>query len=1096
MNNFEHATEATNTAISSQGSAIQENDRYMEGLTAKLTALKSTFQDFANNILSSDIVASLLDIANGFLKLANTDVGQFVSQIVLLTGLGWGSSSLLKATQIVPVAVKQFSNFFNLFKNGTKVVSDGAKVAKTGIAALSASTSAALPIILGLAAVAVVGKKIYDAWKEANPPLEEAIQNLEDTNTKLQENQARIEEINQLGWANKTPEILEEKEALEQENQVLQEQLDKLNKITEKQAKKIFEHGEVVDSGETGWSATLSSGKEVVGITGQGFDTYEELVQYLNDYIPNASSKTREELESLGVEFGKVNRQVILTGDDLVNHYVRQASDLTNKMSDSTLKFSDSQIKNVQAVSKYFDKQIEKQRALKESTEELEAIQKRYEQVNLGLLSDEELQSYQTTIDKLEEIIIAKKTLGEDTSDLEQREQDLIAAYNEAADRANAYDIQMDRVNGKLGLQNEQVESLVTKYPGLKNAIEQVNGVNYLNVDSMSAVVGATDKEQQAMYDTIAAMTVFNNTNLDVSQKISRLNELAMAAGVAADFINSINAADPTKMDTVISGLLSEGYTYEQAQSEYVKSIWNRYSPQISIKKDIIDSGKASGGAGGGSSSKKSPIEEANELWQDQLSLLEDRLEILQKSGAPQEQQLDQMKKIQIAIHNQAEKYRAMGLSNDDKYIRDLQKLWWNYQNDIKDVYDEIAKAAKEAAEEARKAWEDTLEQQKSDYETTASYVVDKIEAEIKNLQSLRDETEKYYDDKIQALKDSNEELDKQIEYEELLNKLAQAKDKKLYVFKDGQFQYVDDVDEIASAQADLDSYKRERALEEEVANLEKLKEEALANIDEQIDGWEKYKDEWSNVVQQYTDKQNQLIAEQVLGIDLEQKNWEKRLINAQDFANQYNNIMASLSTASQEGAILTIGGTSNMSPSDLSAIAQAKREYESATTKAEKDAAHAKAEAIRAKYGYSGGGDGSQYIPSTSSSSKSSSSKPSVSKPSTSKVISTAVSKTISAFKNALSKHADGTISASGGLSLVGEQGPELRVLGNGDGIIPANITRNLWDWGKINPSSIYSGNSQIFNIDNITLPNARDAESLVSGLKQLAYQRAYKRA
>ena len=94
--------------------------------------------------------------------------------------------------------------------------------------------------------------------------------------------------------------------------------------------------------------------------------------------------------------------------------------------------------------------------------------------------------------------------------------------------------------------------------------------------------------------------------------------------------------------------------------------------------------------------------------------------------------------------------------------------------------------------------------------------------------------------------------------------------------------------------------------------------------------------------------------------------------------------------------------------------------------------------------------------------------------------------------------KHANGTISAPGGLSLVGERGPELRVLNSGDGIIPADATRNLWDWATYNPKDLMGsmGSDNIFHIGNIALPNVTDAKSFVNGLKQLAYQRAYKRA
>ena len=108
MNNFDHAVSATNTAIDSQGSAMRENSAYMESIQAKLSQLQSTFQDFANNVISSDLAKTVLDLANGLLQIANTDLGQIVTQIVLLTGLGWGATSLTKALGIFKVGIEQF----------------------------------------------------------------------------------------------------------------------------------------------------------------------------------------------------------------------------------------------------------------------------------------------------------------------------------------------------------------------------------------------------------------------------------------------------------------------------------------------------------------------------------------------------------------------------------------------------------------------------------------------------------------------------------------------------------------------------------------------------------------------------------------------------------------------------------------------------------------------------------------------------------------------------------------------------------------------------------------------------------------------------
>ena len=102
-------------------------------------------------------------------------------------------------------------------------------------------------------------------------------------------------------------------------------------------------------------------------------------------------------------------------------------------------------------------------------------------------------------------------------------------------------------------------------------------------------------------------------------------------------------------------------------------------------------------------------------------------------------------------------------------------------------------------------------------------------------------------------------------------------------------------------------------------------------------------------------------------------------------------------------------------------------------------------------------------------------------------------------------SHNATGTHNFRGGLSIVGENGPELRVLRRGDNIIPADKTANLWKWASLTPNSMLAaiGNrstkagdvSYSFNISNLQLPNATDAKSLVQGLKNYALQYSYKR-
>ena len=159
----------------------------------------------------------------------------------------------------------------------------------------------------------------------------------------------------------------------------------------------------------------------------------------------------------------------------------------------------------------------------------------------------------------------------------------------------------------------------------------------------------------------------------------------------------------------------------------------------------------------------------------------------------------------------------------------------------------------------------------------------------------------------------------------------------------------------------------------------------------------------------------------------------------------------SSSSSGSRSSSSSSSSGSTTMSKNDQTKIAIAKEAYNTAKAKGDTAgmaAAHAVAESVRASYGYSGGGDGSQHI-----------------------------------------GLASGTNNADGNIHLVGEEGPELFIPPSGSGIIPNPKTNNLMQWGTINPASLLAAISQgqgtTIEVDNITLPNVRDAESFVEELK-----------
>ena len=86
----------------------------------------------------------------------------------------------------------------------------------------------------------------------------------------------------------------------------------------------------------------------------------------------------------------------------------------------------------------------------------------------------------------------------------------------------------------------------------------------------------------------------------------------------------------------------------------------------------------------------------------------------------------------------------------------------------------------------------------------------------------------------------------------------------------------------------------------------------------------------------------------------------------------------------------------------------------------------------------------------------------------------------------------------------MVGEKGRELRILGNGsstgDGIIPNHLTENLMKLGQFSPrqwinalSGQRNESSMVqynYAFDKLELPNVRDANGLIEGLKSIRNQ------
>lgn len=269
------------------------------------------------------------------------------------------------------------------------------------------------------------------------------------------------------------------------------------------------------------------------------------------------------------------------------------------------------------------------------------------------------------------------------------------------------------------------------------------------------------------------------------------------------------------------------------------------------------------------------------------LRVLDDEIDRLKKQNDLRKEQLDLVKD---QLEETAEKYKGAQSAVVDLLDRELQQL--------KERLDLIGKAAEAAENDAGKAHAavlDVLERQKDQLEEQKDLLDELYQPRIDAIQA-----------EIDRLSDANDERKKAIQLEKAKQELEKARNQKtIRVYREGEgFVYENDTETVASAQEEL----RELELQEKLDSLGKQKEDLeqqladkKAALDKQIDALDKYRDQWSDILDEYEKQQNREIALKLFGVGWEEKILGHRMEILEDFRERYLAIQQDLADAETE---------------------------------------------------------------------------------------------------------------------------------------------------------------------------------------------------
>lgn len=246
------------------GSADKEVENALDSWTRKTNILKNEWTEFIQSMVSTDAVKGGLDVLIGAVEVLNTDIGHFAA---------------VSGTAVL----------------GMLALKAAAKGATVAFAKLSAAGIAMNPWLLAIAAAAGAFSLVWKATEDYRKSLDALNTEIETNNTQLEENKKRLEEIYAIPWHDLTPELIEEKKALEAENAELEQQIKHLTAIAEKKSQRVGGAG----------GTTITSMGSVKGydeFVGRSFKSTEEMIAQLR-LVTGQAINTTADLERLGITY-------------------------------------------------------------------------------------------------------------------------------------------------------------------------------------------------------------------------------------------------------------------------------------------------------------------------------------------------------------------------------------------------------------------------------------------------------------------------------------------------------------------------------------------------------------------------------------------------------------------------------------------------------------------------------------------------------------------------------------------------------------------------------------------------------------------------
>lgn len=430
----------------------------------------------------------------------------------------------------------------------------------------------------------------------------------------------------------------------------------------------------------------------------------------------------------------------------------------------------------------------------------------------------------------------------------------------------------------------KEIATTTEEYDKLSNAVDKYNEIqktleNYNTSEEFSKAFDEAQKATESYSHAVANKNIDDVDRLyDLTQKYKdKLTNLANGDEDLIDYVNTFFETLPAKLTTETFDISewTDDIDEVQNKAKSLKDTLTSLQDGSISDSDLVELFKSYPDLAKFSGNTEKLTEEVKKLIRQNPKELINRL-----------------KELSNSLPNGNDKANVEGLISSLEKLGEVASSISDVKlsvDDIEKIYEETFDDLIDKAEDEK----DVLEEQKNiltEQKTQLDNIISQYETVANTVESYIDEQksaiEDRYNAEIDAIKAVNEEKQDTIDLQEKLNNLENTKKKKVNVYSEASGWHLEtNTEEVNKAQQEYE----QASADKRVSDLEKQR-------DKETSLWDKYKQQWQDLISSSTNTENEQLAKDILGVNWTDKIAQQDTNILNDFASKYQSYRSQLS--------------------------------------------------------------------------------------------------------------------------------------------------------------------------------------------------------